>query len=127
MQIETRLLIAREMVDGAGEPVPVLDPCTGEAICEVAEASADQVDAAVRAAVEAFPTYSRTTPAQRSALMLELAGRLEAELESFAALEALDTGKPIGGAREEMVACVDLLRFMAGACFWRGVTSGPPI
>ncbi len=116
MQPTTRLLIAGELVAGAGEAVPVLDPCSGQSICSVAEASAEQVDAAVRAASEAFPAYAATTPGERAALMLALADRLEADLDSFAALESLDTGKPLAAAAEEVGACVDLFRFMAGAC-----------
>ena len=43
--------------------------------------------------VDAFPAHSGTTPADRCARMFKLASPLEADLESFAALEALDTGK----------------------------------
>lgn len=116
MKTTSKLLIGGERVDGVGEAVPVLDPSTGTPVCDVAEASTEQVDAAVRAAVEAFPAFSATTPAERAGLLLELATRLEADLEAFAALESLDSGKPTGAARDEVRACVDLLRFMAGAC-----------
>ena len=47
--------------------------------------------------------------------MYDLANRMEAEMEAFAVLESLDTGKPIEAAREEMGACVDIFRYMAGA------------
>ncbi len=115
MSVETKFLINGEIVAGDGDAVPVLNPATGEEICSIKEASPEQVDAAVRASSEAFPSFAAMTPGDRSGLMLAVANRLEAEQESFAVLESLDTGKPIDAARDEMGACVDLFRYMAGA------------
>ena len=53
MAFTTKLLINGESVDGAGEALAVLNPSTGSTICEVAEATAEQVEAVVRAAREA--------------------------------------------------------------------------
>ena len=115
MTYQTKFLINGDIVAGDGEAVPVINPATGATICSVAEASPEQVDAAVRAAQEAFPAFAARTPGDRSALLHELANRLEAEREAFGRLESLDSGKPVGAAIEEMDACVDIFRFMAGA------------
>lgn len=115
MAHETKFLINGKMVAGDGDSVPVLNPATGKEICTIKEAGAEQVHAAVRAAHESFGGFSAMTPASRSGLMLEVANRLEAESEDYAQLESLDSGKPIDAAREEMGACVDIFRFMAGA------------
>ena len=115
MSFETKFLINGEIVAGDGEAVPVLNPATGERLCDVKEASPEQVDAAVRASNEAFPKFAAMTPGERSSLLLTVANKLEEEQESFAVLESLDTGKPIDAARDEMGACVDLFRYMAGA------------
>ena len=48
--MQHQLLINGELVNGEGEKQPVYNPATGELILEIAEASAMQVDAAVRAA-----------------------------------------------------------------------------
>src|SRR5918998_1490913 len=78
--------------------------------------TADQIDAAVLAADRAFTAWSRTTPAERSALLLKLADRIEAEAEAFASLEALNCGKPrYLVLRDETPAIVDCFRFFAGA------------
>src|ERR671916_151865 len=78
--------------------------------------TADQIDAAVLAADRAFAAWSRTTPAERSGLLLKLADRIEAEAEAFAALEALNCGKPrYLVLRDEIPAIVDCFRFFAGA------------
>ncbi len=58
------------------------------------EASPAQIEAAVAAARGAFSTWSRTTPGERSALLLKIADAIEADADAFAALESLNCGKP---------------------------------
>ncbi len=114
--MQAEMLIGSSFAAGAGEAEPVINPKTGAKILDLAEASPDQVDKAVAAAAKAFESWSRTTPAQRSALMLKLADRIEAEGDSFAELEALNCGKPLNAVKnDEMPAIVDCLRFFAGA------------
>lgn len=64
--MQHQLLINGELVNGEGEKQPVYNPATGELILEIAEASAMQVDAAVRAADTAF--CHRGKPRRKSAL-----------------------------------------------------------
>ncbi|MDX5383611.1 MAG: gamma-aminobutyraldehyde dehydrogenase [Rhodobacterales bacterium] len=114
--MDTDLLIGDRFEPGQDAAEPILDPRTGALILEVPEASTAQVDRAVAAARKAFTTWSRTTPAERSAVLLRIADRVEAEAEGFAALEALNCGKPINAARnDEIPAIVDCYRFFAGA------------
>jgi aminobutyraldehyde dehydrogenase len=116
MTIATELLIGSALEAGTETPEPVLNPRTGGLILDVAEASTAQVDRAVAAARKAFDHWSRTTPAERSAALLRIADRIEAEAEGFAALEALNCGKPINAARnDEIPAIIDCYRFFAGA------------
>jgi aminobutyraldehyde dehydrogenase len=115
-KIDTDLLIGARFEPGQDAAEPILDPRTGALILDVAEASTAQVDRAVAAARKAFEGWSRTTPAARSAALLRIADRVEAEAEGFAALEALNCGKPINAARnDEIPAIVDCYRFFAGA------------
>ncbi|MFU8880723.1 MAG: gamma-aminobutyraldehyde dehydrogenase [Rhodobacterales bacterium] len=114
--METDLLIGDRFEPGQDAAEQILDPRTGGLILEVAEASTAQVDRAVAAARKAFEGWSRTTPAERSAALLRIADRVEAEAEGFATLEALNCGKPINAARnDEIPAIVDCYRFFAGA------------
>ena len=115
-KIETNLLIGAERVSGSETAEQILNPRTGGLILEVPEASTAQIDAAVAAARKAFEGWSRTTPGERSAALLRIADRVEAEAEGFAALEALNCGKPINAAlNDEIPAIVDCYRFFAGA------------
>lgn len=113
---DTDLLIGDKLEPGQEAAERVLNPRTGELILEVPEASTDQIDRAVAAARAAFTGWSRTTPADRSAALHRIADRIEAEADGFAALEALNCGKPINAALgDEIPGVVDCFRFFAGA------------
>jgi aminobutyraldehyde dehydrogenase len=115
-QMDTQLLIGNTFEPGQETPEPILNPRTGALILSVPDASTAQIDRAVTAARRAFDTWSRTTPAERSAALLRIADRIEAEAASFAALEALNCGKPINAALgDELPATVDCFRYFAGA------------
>ncbi len=114
--MQPEMLIGSKFAKGKGEAEPVVNPKTGARIVSLREASPEQVDQAVAAATKAFAAWSRTTPAQRAALMLKLADRVEAEADDFATIEAQNCGKPLNAVKnDEMPAIVDCLRFFAGA------------
>ena len=119
--MDTAMLIGSRFEAGTGTEDMVLNPRTGELIVGVPEAAAEQVDRAVRAAEAAFKGWSRTTPAQRSGYLLKIAAAIEAEAPAFAALEALNCGKPINAVlNDEIPAIVDCWR--SGPC--RGRLAG---
>jgi aminobutyraldehyde dehydrogenase len=114
--LDTNMLIGSDFVAGTDAPEPIVNPKTEEVITNLPDASVAQVDAAVNAAEKAFKTWSQTTPAERSTLLLKLADAIEKESEAFAALEALNTGKPrIRVLQDEMPAIVDCFRYFAAA------------
>jgi aminobutyraldehyde dehydrogenase len=112
----TELLIGSRLNPGQGEPQPVVNPRTGELILLLSEASVDQVGDAVDAAAAAFSTWSKVTPAERSAYLLKIADMVEREADAFATLEALNCGKPKHLVlRDEIPGVTDCFRFFAGA------------
>lgn len=114
--LRTALLIDGEQVAGAGVVEPIINPATGETITAVAEASVEQVEAAIHAAHRAFAGWSRTTPQQRSNALLAMADAIEQRIEPLAKLEALNCGKPLHLAQQDdLQATVDVFRFFAGA------------
>ncbi|TXR46541.1 gamma-aminobutyraldehyde dehydrogenase [Phyllobacterium endophyticum] len=120
--MDTKLLIGSKFEAGTEAEEHVLNPRTGARIIDLAEASHGQIDAAVDAAESAFSTWSRTTPAERSGYLLKIADAIEKRSDDFAALEALNCGKPINAVRnDEMPAIIDCWRFFAGAV--RNLTS----
>lgn len=116
MKLSTQLLIDGQFVTGEGQAEPILNPANGEQIAAVPEASFEQVSRAVNGAQRAFAQWSRTTPGQRSNLLLRLADLVERHAEEFAALESLNCGKPyLAVLNDELPAVVDCFRFFAGA------------
>lgn len=54
-RLQTKLLINNEWTESrSGKTFPTINPSTGEEICQVAEADAEDVDRAVKAARRAF-------------------------------------------------------------------------
>lgn len=114
--MQHKLLINGELVSGEGEKQPVYNPATGDVLLEIAEASAEQVNAAVRAADAAFAEWGQTTPKARAECLLKLADVIEENGQVFAELESRNCGKPLHSAfNDEIPAIVDVFRFFAGA------------
>lgn len=109
--------IDNEVTRGQGVSLTLNAPASGAVIGSFDEASSDQVEAAVKAAQRAFTAWRKTTPRQRSDLLLRLADNLESASGLFSQLESLNCGKPLLSViADEVPACADVLRFFAGAC-----------
>jgi len=123
---DTQMLIGSKFEAGSEKPETIVNPKTEETIVKLPDASPAQVNAAVEAAMAAFKTWSRTTPAERSGLLLKLAEAIEKDGEAFATLEAMNCGKPrIRVLQDEMPGVVDCFRFFAGAARnMHGVVAG---
>ena len=111
-----RLLIGGERPEAAdGRTFATIDPATGEPICEVAQAGAEDVARAVAAAREALEgPLRKVSPSKRAGLMYTLAELIKANLGELAELESLDNGKPLAAAKGDVAASVAHLRYYAG-------------
>ncbi|WP_241741088.1 aminobutyraldehyde dehydrogenase [Streptomyces sp. L2] len=100
----------------SGATLPLVDPATGQAHGTAPLSGAEDVEAACRAARDAFPGWAATTPAQRQTALLHLADALERQADTVARAEITDTGKPRAlFLADELPAIVDVLRYFAGA------------
>jgi aminomuconate-semialdehyde/2-hydroxymuconate-6-semialdehyde dehydrogenase len=91
-------------------------PATGAVVARVPCGDARDVEAAVSAARAAFPAWSMRPASERAAILDAVAARIEARADELAALEALDTGKPVQLARSvDIPRAVLNFRFFAGA------------
>lgn len=99
-----------------GKEFETTNPATGEHLAWCADASAADVDRAVKAAQAAFPAWAAKSPAERAALLLKIADRIDEAAEQLATVETMDNGKPI---RETKLVDVPLssdhFRYFAGA------------
>jgi betaine-aldehyde dehydrogenase len=99
-----------------GRRADLINPATGEVLGSAPVSGPEDVDAAYRAAANAFETWRDTTPAERQRAMLKFADALESRAEEIIAAECENTGKPIELTRtEEMPPALDQIRFFAGA------------
>jgi aldehyde dehydrogenase (NAD+)/betaine-aldehyde dehydrogenase len=92
-----------------------IDPSTREPFAEIPESTADEVDAAARAARALLRDPEWRTPANRVRHLRALARGIEAGLGELAELESRDTGKPLAQARADAKVTVDYFDFYAGA------------
>jgi aldehyde dehydrogenase (NAD+) len=76
------------------------DPSTGEKLADIAEGSAKDVDAAVRAARAALAGWQALRPHARARFLYALARQIQKHARRLAVLETLDNGKPIRESRD---------------------------
>src|SRR4051812_3293156 len=93
--METRLLIGGEQVAGDGADLPVENPATEETVATVGLPSAEQLDAAVAVATEAFPGWAGTPAVERGELLHDVAARLRARTDEIAEVMTREGGKPL--------------------------------
>ncbi|HKC25663.1 MAG TPA: aldehyde dehydrogenase family protein [Thermoanaerobaculia bacterium] len=110
------LLYGGRRVDSAsGGSSDVLDPATNETIARVAEAGAEDVDRAVRAAAAAFAVWRRATPKDRARVLFRAADLIRRDADALALMESRNAGKPLASAKGEVLSGADTLEFYAGA------------
>ena len=98
-----------------GATFDVCNPATGEVLTTCAQATKEDVDAAVKAGWEAFPGWKATMPAERSVLLNKIADAIDANAELLAQAESLDVGKPIREAAIiDIPTTSDQFRYYAG-------------
>ncbi len=98
-----------------GEYFDNVSPVNGQAYCQVARSSAEDINLALDAAHEVRAQWGKTSVAERANILLKIADRVEANLETLAFVETWENGKPI---RETLAAdlplVVDHFRYFAG-------------
>ena len=114
---ELRNFVGGEHVDVAsGASAPVIDPSTGDVIARAPLSGEADVDRALQVAEEAFGSWKRSTPSERSMALLRAADAIEARADELVRAECENTGKPFGlTMSEEIPPMVDQIRFFAGA------------
>ena len=96
-----------------GERTQRVSPAFGNVVGDYALAHGEDASLAVTAATKAFESgiWSEQQGAYRSKILLDIASAIEAELEDFALLESMETGKPLQQARDEIETSVDIWRY----------------
>ncbi len=84
----------------AGEYFDTVDPSNGEKLASVAQGSAADIDAAVKAARAASSGWRALTPHSRARYLYAIARLVQKHSRLLAVLETMDNGKPIRESRD---------------------------
>ena len=91
------------------------NPATGEVLATCADATQEDVDAAVKAAWAAFPAWKAVEPIERANILLKIADVIDENAELLARVETLDNGKPIRETSAiDVPFSADHFRYFAG-------------
>ncbi|MEE6286360.1 NAD-dependent succinate-semialdehyde dehydrogenase [Georgenia sp. MJ173] len=93
--------------------MPVEDPSTGQALCEVADADPDEAAAALDAAVAAQPAWAATAPRERSEILSRAYDLILEHADRLALIMTLEMGKPLAEARGEVTYAAEFFRWFA--------------
>jgi succinate-semialdehyde dehydrogenase / glutarate-semialdehyde dehydrogenase len=106
-----QLYIAGEWRDGGGGTLGVEDPATGETLCEVADATPQDADAALQAATGAFAGFRNMAPRERGDILRRAYDLIMERQDDLALLMTLEMGKPVAESKAEIVYAANFFRW----------------
>jgi succinate-semialdehyde dehydrogenase/glutarate-semialdehyde dehydrogenase len=112
-QVPKQLFIAGEWRDGSKGTIGVEDPATGETLVEVADASVDDANAALDAAVAAQPEWAAFAPRERGEILRRAFDAIVSRADELALLMTLEMGKPLKESKAEITYAAEFLRWFS--------------
>jgi succinate-semialdehyde dehydrogenase/glutarate-semialdehyde dehydrogenase len=114
-RVEKRLYIGGEWRDASeGGKLTVDDPATGEALCEIADATPADATAALDAAVASQPEWAATPPNQRGEILWRAFEILNQRADDLALLMTLEMGKAVAESKAEITYAAEFFRWFSG-------------
>ncbi|HET7553911.1 MAG TPA: aldehyde dehydrogenase family protein, partial [Gemmatimonadaceae bacterium] len=113
----SRLMIGGESVEAkSGERFDVVNPATEEVLTSVAEAGPDDVNAAVRSALETFESdaWRGTSARKRGEMLYRLGELILRDLDELSRLETLNNGKPVLESKIDIRLAAQTFRYYGG-------------
>ncbi|NYE63723.1 malonate-semialdehyde dehydrogenase (acetylating)/methylmalonate-semialdehyde dehydrogenase [Duganella sp. 1224] len=98
----------------SGRHADVFNPAVGEPVARVALGTAEEVDAAVRAAEQAFPSWSATPPLTRARVLFKYLQLCQQHTDEFAAMVTREHGKTFADAQGEVARGIEMVEFAVG-------------
>ncbi|MCL6548628.1 MAG: CoA-acylating methylmalonate-semialdehyde dehydrogenase [Alicyclobacillus sp.] len=108
------LIGGRFEVPAAQQYLDVPNPANGEVLARVPLSGREEVDAAVRAAKEAFPAWRSVPPVERARYLFRYRELLEQHKEELAELVTRENGKNLDDARGEVRRGIEVVEFACG-------------
>ncbi len=110
--IKTDLYINGQWVKGEST-LPVYDPSNNTVIAEVQIAGDKECDAAISAAYEALPSWSKTAPRVRAEILRKAFELMIAESDHLARLVSMENGKVLSDAKGEIAYAAEFFRWFS--------------
>jgi betaine-aldehyde dehydrogenase len=98
----------------SGRFVDTLNPGTGLSLGKVADAGAEDIDAAVAAAKAAFKEWRRVLPLERAKILRRIAEILRQNANELAMIDAADCGNPVREMVSDAMVAAAQMEFFAG-------------
>jgi succinate-semialdehyde dehydrogenase/glutarate-semialdehyde dehydrogenase len=112
--VHKQLYIGGEWRDGTGgETIDVEDPATGETLVQVADAKADDADAALEAAAGAQAEWAATAPRERGEVLRRAYESITERADDLALLMTLEMGKTVAESKAEITYASEFFRWFA--------------
>jgi acyl-CoA reductase-like NAD-dependent aldehyde dehydrogenase len=107
----------KRLASADGKTVPAYNPADGSIIAQVAQATAADVDAAVKTAHSRFSEgrWKQMRSRERGQLLQRIANLVREKSETLAQIESRNGGKPISAARGEIGSVANTFEYYAGA------------
>jgi malonate-semialdehyde dehydrogenase (acetylating) / methylmalonate-semialdehyde dehydrogenase len=104
----------QETAGASTRTAPVWDPATGEHQAQVLLAEPADVDAAVRAARDAFQTWRDVSVTRRARIMFAFRSLVETHIDDLARIVSAEHGKVFEDAKGEVVRGMEVVEFACG-------------
>jgi len=116
-KMEQLLIDGKRVPALSGKMTTLINPATSEPLAVVAEAGAEDVDAAAQSAHHAFreSAWRKINSRERTRMLLRLATLLREHTDELGRLESQNVGKPINDARDEVGTAANCFEYYAGA------------
>ena len=98
----------------SGRYADVFNPAQGVPVAQVALGTADEVDAAVKAGVAAFPAWPNTPPLTRARVLFRFLHLIQQRADDFARIIVREHGKTFSDAQGEVARGIEIVEFAAG-------------
>jgi succinate-semialdehyde dehydrogenase/glutarate-semialdehyde dehydrogenase len=109
----TQMFVDGKWSDGSAGTFDVLNPSTGEPLCSVPRAGADDVQRAVEVAATALPDWAATAPRERGEVLRKTFELMTERKEDLAFLMSLEMGKSLTDSRGEATYAAEFFRWFA--------------
>lgn len=112
-EVNNKLFINGEWVDGSKDEIAVINPSTGEQIATIAQGTEKETADAIAYAAGAFAKWSTTDPKERARILHKIGDLIEENLDRLALIMTLEQGKPLSQAKVEVQSSADSFHWSA--------------